>query len=216
MVDPTLQTGVLMALERSINGALALDIGTRKKLMDMAGNSFKIVCTQPDASVFMIIESEGISLRSHYEGGNNEGNASKYTPTATLKGPLTAYLHLLASEDKGAELINGELQFSGNSQPLLEMQNILSELELDWEAELAPLLGDIPTHLLGKGVRHLMQFGQNTKNTFLRHAEEYLHEEGRLLPTQDEAEDFFDDIAKLKERAERLEAKIQRLKAKLG
>lgn len=213
MVDPTLQTGVLMALERSINGALALDIGTRKKLTDMAGNSFNIVCTQPEASVFMIIEAEGISLRSHYEGDNN--NQAKYTPTAKLQGPLTAYLHLLASEDKGAELINGELQFSGNSQPLLEMQQILSELDLDWEAELAPLLGDIPTHLLGKGVRHLLQFGHNTKNTFLRHAEEYLHEEGRLLPTQDECDDFFDDIAKLKERAERLEAKIKRLKSRI-
>ena len=136
-------------------------------------------------------------------------------PTASLSGPIAAYLQLLASEDKGAALINSDVAFSGNSQSLVDLQSALAELELDWESQLAPVIGDIPSHLLGKGVRHALKFGQRAASSFGRHLEEYLHEEARLLPCREEVEDFFDDIAQLKERSDRLEARLQRLQQQL-
>jgi ubiquinone biosynthesis protein UbiJ len=210
MLDPTLQIALLVALENAINQALELDPGTRNKLTSMTGCSFHICCTQPELDAYIVLSEDGIALRSRYETDN-----PRFQPTASLKGPLTAYFQLLGSSDKGAELINGELQFSGNSQPLLELQKIFAHLDLDWEAQLAPLIGDIPTHFIGKSARHLWEFGQQSKEAFTRHLEEFLHEEGRLLPGKDEIEDFYDDLSQLKLRSERLEARIQRLAQRL-
>jgi ubiquinone biosynthesis protein UbiJ len=50
----------------------------------------------------------------------------------------------------------------------------------------------------------------------MRQTEEYIHEEGRLLPPRAEIEDFFTNISKLKDDTDRLAAKITKLGKKLA
>jgi ubiquinone biosynthesis protein UbiJ len=161
-------------------------------------------------ALYLAIEKDSelgskVCLHKHYEG----------PVSARLQGSLNDFFQLLSSKDKGTALINSGLTFSGDSQRVLKLQQTLAELDLDWEAQLAKLVGDVPGHFLGEGLKHLARFGQHSRDSFLRHLEEYLHEEGRLLPCRDELESYYHDVSMLQERSERLEAKIQRLQQRI-
>ena len=73
-----------------------------------------------------------------------------------LQGDIFAFAKLIAAEDKGAVvlLINADLHFFGDSHFLMALQQRLMSLGVDWEYQLARLVGDIPAYLVsqwGKG-----------------------------------------------------------------
>ena len=69
--------------------------------------------------------------------------------------------------------------------------------------------------MFGEASRQLLRFGKRTHDTFLRHLEEYLHEEARLLPTKLEVEDFIGNVQKLAQDVERIDARIKRLQQQI-
>jgi ubiquinone biosynthesis protein UbiJ len=156
---------------------------------------------------FFILPSENaLMLMGFYEGH----------ATTQVRGHPSDFVELLTANDAGSALINGNITLKGDSASLLELQAILHNLELDWEAELAKIIGDIFAHQLGKAVRNGLQWGKQTHNSLMRQLEEYIHEEGRLLPPRAEIEDFFSDVSKLKDDTDRLGAKIAKLGSKLA
>jgi ubiquinone biosynthesis protein UbiJ len=142
----------------------------------------------------------------HYEGA----------ATTQVRGYPSDFVELLTADDAGSALINGKITLKGDSASLLELQAILHNLDLDWEAELAKVVGDIPAHQIGEAVRTGLQWGRQTHNSLTRQIEEYIHEEGRLLPPRAEIEDFFTDVSKLKDDSDRLAAKIAKFSNKLA
>lgn len=206
MIDPTIHTAALLAIETAINKALALDPATSERLGKLAGNSYAIDCTELKLSVFILLLNDRLELRGNYDDA----------VTTSLSGPISAYLELFKAEDKASALINSELKLKGSTQAVMDLQQALSQLDLDWEAQISKLIGDVPSHFLGQGARRLGEFARQSKSSFLRHLEEFILEEGRLSPSHAEADPFFNDIVKLKQDSERLEARIGRLKQQLS
>ena len=112
--------------------------------------------------------------------------------------------------DKPSALINGGLSVHGETAPLLELQEILAGLEIDWEARLASVIGDIPAHQFGRAMRRSVRWGRGANAALLRHIEEFIHEEARLAPPAAEFDDFYDDLQHLQLRLQRLGARIKR------
>ena len=205
MIDPTIQTAGLLALETAVNKALQLDKATQNKLAALVGKSFAININDIQVSIYILLFLDRIELRAIY----NE-------PASTsLSGPLSAYFDLLGSKDKAAALINSELTIKGSTQAVMDLQQAIVDLDLDWESQLSPIIGDVPSHFLGQSARRFGQFARDTKDSFFRHLEEFIIEEGRLSPSKAEAEDVFEQIIKLKQDAERLDARLQQLKQSL-
>lgn len=203
--DPTLNIAAFAALERAINAALALDSATRKRLQTLDGNCFLLECTEPAIKVHVLVAGDGIRLPVVHEA----------KPNTHLIGPLSEFIMLATAKDKPSALVNSGVRLQGDSAPLIRLAEMLADIELDWEGELARLVGDVPAHMFGEASRQLLRFGKRTHNTFLRHLEEYLHEEARLLPTRLEVEDFIGDVQKLAQDVERIDARIKRLQQRL-
>jgi len=199
--DPILNIAALAALERAINVALGMDSATRKRLQALDGNCFLLECTEPAIKVYVLVADDGIRLPVIYEG----------KPNTHLIGPLSEFITLATAKDKPSALVNSGVRLQGDSTPLIRLADVLADIKLDWEGELAKLVGDVPAHLFGEASRQLLRFGKRTHDTFLRHLEEYLHEEARLLPTQLEVEDFISGVQKLSQDVERIDARIRRL-----
>ena len=204
--NPVLHTAGIAALEKVINQALKLDVGSSKKLGLLDGKVFRIDLDGPNLQFFILPSENTLMLMGHYEG----------IATTQVRGYPSDFVELLTADDAGSALINGNITLQGDSASLLELQAILYNLDLDWEAELAKVVGDIPAHQIGKAVRSGLQWGKQTRNSLMRQTEEYIHEEGRLLPTRAEIEDFFTDVSKLKDDTDRLAAKITKLGNKLA
>lgn len=204
--NPILHTAGIAALEKVINQALKLDPGSSKKLGLLDGKIFRIDLDGPDLQFFILPSENTLTLMGHYES----------IATTQVRGYPSDFVELLTADDAGSALINGNITLQGDSASLLELQAILYNLDLDWEAELAAVVGDIPAHQIGKVVRNGLQWGKQTHNSLMRQTEEYIHEEGRLLPPRAEIEDFFTNVSKLKDDTDRLAAKITKLGKKLA
>lgn len=203
--DPALHTAALAALESALNRALALSPGSLAALAQLDDYVFALHCTAPQLDVYLHPGASGIRLSGVHSG----------PVTTSIKGKASDFTELAASRDPTATLINGDLELSGDSAPLIELQKILAELDVDWEAPLVSALGDVAGHQLAQMLRHAFTWGRQASAGLSRQLAEFIQEEARLSPPRLEVEDFYRDVHELTLRVDRLESRVARLRQRL-
>lgn len=199
-LDPTLHVALLGAAEDAINRALPYAPRTQAALAKLEGRSLQATVTEPHFSVTVIL-GESLQLRSVYEDKVD----------ASIEGSLREYLTAAAADDPAIALINGNLRIRGDSRLMQSLQSLLSELDVDWEAPIAAVVGDVAGHQIGRTLRSLFSWGQHSRSSLERQLSEFILEEARLSPSKLELEDFYRDIRKLQQSIDRAEAKLKRL-----
>jgi ubiquinone biosynthesis protein UbiJ len=204
-VDPTLHTAALAALEAGLNRALALSPGTTTQLAALQDCVFALRCTAPALDFYLHPGAQGIRLTGVHYG----------PITTSIRGTASDFTELASADDPTATLINGGLALEGDSAPLIELQHILSTLDVDWEAPLVTAFGDVAGHQLAQMLRHAFGWGRQASSGLTRQLAEFIHEEARLSPPPLEVEDFFRDVQELEMRVDRLESRTERLRRRL-
>lgn len=204
-INPTLHTAGLAAAETALNRALQLAPAGAGRLVDLGDCVFALHCTAPQVDIYMQPEGQRMRLMGIYDG----------PVTTSIRGKASDFTELATARDPAATLINGDLELHGDSGPLLELQSILSQLDVDWEAPLVGALGDVAGHQLAQFLRDSFRWGKQASSSFGRQLEEFIHEEARLCPPRLELEDFYRDVQELGLRVERLESRAARLRKKL-
>ena len=205
-INPTLHTAALAALETAINRALRLDSSAATRLAPLQDVIFHIECTAPEVDVYLQPEPEGLRLMGVHPG----------PVTTAVRGTASDFAELATSEDPAATLINGALELQGDSAPLIELQKIVSQLDLDWEAPLVSTLGDVAGHQVAEIMRGAFSWGRDAGSSLLRQLDEFIHEEARLSPPRLELEDFYRDVQELGLRVERLQSRTERLRRRIA
>lgn len=191
--------GLLDLAEQSLNRILHQDPVTLDRLGPLAGKVIAIHATLPAFNLYLLPHSEGIDLLAHYDGAADVSLSGRAADLARL--PLA-----------GNEVLFGRgVELRGDSGLAHRLQGILADTRIDWEAWLGDLLGDAAGHEAARLLRALGGYGRNSTRALLQNTQEYLQEEARLLPTAVEVEIFLDEVDELRERAERLEARIRQL-----
>lgn len=198
----TLHTAAIAALETAINQALLLDPATLKQLSRFRDHVFLLHCRAPEMRLYFIPGDGEVRLCGFYTGKAD----------TQLIGSAKAFAQLATSPDPASTLINGELELHGDSQALIALQKTLKQLDVDWEAPLARIFGDVVGHQLGRSLRQAVGFGRQAFSGFKRQLDDYLVHESDLLPARWQAEQFFNQVDQLTMRTERLEAQMQKLK----
>jgi ubiquinone biosynthesis protein UbiJ len=202
ILSNTLHTAAIGGLETAINAALRLDQSTLKKLQTLERHVFHLRCTAPELDLFLIPGVDEVRLCGFYDGDAD----------TTLSGSAQEFAKLVTSSDPASTLINGDLELHGDSQALINLQKILQQLDVDWEAPLSNIFGDVISHQMGKSIRQGFSFGLQALQGFKRHVDEYIVEESDLVPPRWQVEQFFTDIDQLAMRTERLQAQFEKLK----
>jgi ubiquinone biosynthesis protein UbiJ len=147
--------------------------------------------------------------------GEDAGAAHAAAADATLSGSLPALLQLLkggASRPPGAAAV----RILGDA----EIANLYRELFLlarpDPEEELSRWIGDIPARQLSQFAGHALRLARRVRRTAGENIAEYLQEEGRDLVNKTELEEFLRGVDELRETADRIEARLGRLEARLA
>jgi ubiquinone biosynthesis protein UbiJ len=204
-IDPTLHTAALAVLETALNRALALSPGSTDELAPLADCVFALHCAAPELDIYLHPGADGIRLTGVHEG----------PVTTSVRGRAADFTELATSTDPAATLINGNLELDGDSAPLIELQQILAALDMDWEAPLVNTLGDVAGHQLAELLRGAFAWGKQATASLTRQLEEFIHEEARLSPPRLEVEDFYRDVQELGLRVDRLQSRTERLRRRL-
>lgn len=204
-INPTLHTAALAAAEAALNRALELAPAASAALTALEDDVFALHCSAPAVDIYLQPQGNNVRLMGMYDG----------PITTSIRGEASDFASLATASDPAAALINGNLELHGDSAPLIELQRVLSQLDVDWEAPLVGALGDVAGHQLAEMLRNAFAWGKQASASFGRQLEEFIHEEARLSPPRLELEDFYRDVQALSLRVERLESRSARLRARL-
>lgn len=105
-------------------------------------------------------------------------------------------------------LNEGTIKINGDLAVLLAFQNLIQKIDYDWEAKLAGIIGDAPAHAISTSIQKAKSWSRQNKQSSLQDITEYLQEEKGLLPPREAVEDFYDDLAELRQTIDRLSAKL--------
>jgi ubiquinone biosynthesis protein UbiJ len=134
---------------------------------------------------------------------------------ASLSGTPIALLALAGPKAEGA-LRQGGVRIEGDAEVAQKFRDLLEQAQPDFEEELARVLGDVAARRFANVARGVLDWGRKAAGSFTGSVVEYLQEEGRDLPTRVEVDEFLDGVDRLRDDADRFEAKLSRLEADRG
>ncbi len=204
-LTPTL---LLAGIERSLNALLARDLAAPERLARLAGCRVLLRLERPSLALLLSFHSQGIDLLRQAEPDESVADTVVELDSETLG-------ELFGGESLERLMFRGKLAVRGRVHLLEEMRELFFDLEIDWEAELARWLGDIPAHTLAEGIRRLARWGLRTQGEMRADIAEYVFEEARLLPGKSQFDVLRDHLTELGISADRLEARLHRLRRQL-
>jgi ubiquinone biosynthesis protein UbiJ len=117
----------------------------------------------------------------------------------------------LADSDESDLMFKGRIRIDGDTESGHRFKQLLATVNIDWEEQLSQYSGDVIAHQLGRFLRHGKEWLQDSRQRLDRNLSEYLQEEIKLLPQQEEVDQFMSDVDALRADTDRLLARFERL-----
>lgn len=194
----------LKALQLAINQALNLDEQMPSKIQVLNGKVIKMIIAPLNVHFFIQFAEGRLELLDNYEGEAD---------TLIRSSPLGLIRLSVLPASKARSLFNDKIHISGDIELGQQVKNLFDEMEIDWEGHLAHFTGDVVAHQLGSALRKGLRFTNHFTHSMRQNLTEFLQEEIRIFPSENEINDLFDEIDKVVLGVERLEARINQLKS---
>lgn len=195
------------SVEQAINAALTMDAGAQKHLKRLSGCVLALRVTSTKTTFYFGVKAP-----------DQEGEKAKYlvellpqqdSSTVQLSGSILSLVKLAASSEKSLLFRTKELELSGDSVRIQQIQSFLDAISIDWEAILANFIGDVPAHFFGSTLRSGLGWGATFTQSIIRDTEEYIKYELRLFPNKLALKKQFAAIDELYKATESLEKRIK-------
>ena len=130
----------------------------------------------------------------------------------TITGTPLQLLHLLIDRaDRSIPAASGVV-LQGDVLLAKQLLDLFESHDIDWEDQLSRYIGDIPAYHATHFIKRVRDYANRTCANLSDNIKDYLHEEAMWLPGRERLDDFFEDVDRLREASDRLEARIARLK----
>ena len=190
------------ALEAALNRVLALDPDTRVALGKLDGRRIALALEAPAVALEIRVDGERLRVGPVQDAEPDLGLR------ATLAGALSALPFL---RPEGAPPV-GKVRINGDAELARVMQQLARGFDPDWEKPFADAFGPLLGPQIARTVRGGLRHGARVAQQFGRDAAEYVTEESRDAVGKAELSAFHDDVDALRDRAERLAARVARLR----
>ena len=136
---------------------------------------------------------------------------------AVISGSPAALLSLLRTASAAPSPANrrNTVQIRGNAEIANLYKELFSAARPELEEELSRWIGDLPARQVARFARDFGKWLKRTRRIAAENLTEYWQEESRDLPSRTEADEFLHGVDQLREAADRLEARIDRLKLRV-
>jgi len=188
---------LLRPVEQALNRQVAASGRARALLAELAGRSLEVRFKATPVRIRIAAAGDALSVRA--AGGEPADAVIEGTPLSFLR---------LATGDAAKSIRAGGMEVSGDAEIAEGFRRLLEAARPDLEEELSRFTGDAAAHYLAGFARGAADFGRRAGDSFARSLSEYLTEESRDVPVRLEVEEFLDGVDRLREAADRLEARV--------
>jgi ubiquinone biosynthesis protein UbiJ len=195
----------LEGAEALINAALTKDPASKQALTKLEGQVFLVESTLPPLTIAIEPTATGIQLHDNWDGN----------VAVTINGTLIAMAAIAVNAKESISFSGTGVNVSGNLDTLHQLNKIMGDVDIDWEGALAEIIGDIPAHLVAKGIRNSAVIRKDIVTRASSGLVEVAQEEFNLTPSKNEFEAMIPDIRQLSADADRLAARVRRLYQKI-
>ena len=193
-------------LETALNHALSLDAETRNELGALNGRALRIDFRGTGLAMRLAVDGQRLVIGPAFEGDN------QLRVTAT-PGSLLGMAAARLRGDGDGGLPPGQVDIAGDAELARRLERLATRFEPDIDEAFARVFGDVIGFQIARAFRRGLAFARESASSLVRDTADYLVEESRDLIAKPEMEEFLDEVDALRERGDRLEARIQRLAA---
>jgi ubiquinone biosynthesis protein UbiJ len=139
---------------------------------------------------------------------------------ARISGSPLALLKLIRGGAGGtagptADRSRAAVRVAGDAEIAARYRELFALARPDLEEELARLIGDLPARRLSLAAQGAIRWAERAGRTARENLAEYLQEESRDLVAKPEVEEFVQGVDRLRDTADRVEARLARIERRL-
>lgn len=188
-------------LQEALNRALQLDPDSRDRLQALNGRRIEAHLQAPDISLALDVRDGQVQV------GPVQTDSE---PDISLKSTLSGVLQSLPLFAQGRTAV-GAMRISGDIELARLLQDLMKSYNPDWQAPFerafGPIAGPQLARVLQEGLRHARVSAVNLAQS----GAEYATEEARVVVGKAELADFHTEVDRLRQRGDRLQARVKRL-----
>lgn len=189
---------LLPALERIVNRALQCDPDTTEKITPLNNQTIEIHCIDWKIKFYIICHNGELQFEKKYSD----------LPNTTVTGTLNNFLHIFIKGADTKTVFQYPIDITGNTHTIEVLRDVFKNIDIDFEEKLSHFIGDTLAHKICFHASETKNILENTTQKLTEQVKDYLHFEGKNLPTQKQAEQLYTDIATLRDDVARAEARI--------
>ncbi|MFC4727417.1 ubiquinone biosynthesis accessory factor UbiJ [Coralloluteibacterium thermophilus] len=191
------------ALERALDRLVDLDPDTRAALPALDGRRVTLRLESPDIALAITVRGDRLVV-----GPVRDSDAE---PDLAVRTTLAALLSRLAPTGGGTADARHRVRIAGDAELARRLQRLAANFDPDWARPFAQVFGEVLGHQIARAVQGALRHGLATARTLARDGAEFVVEESRDVVGRAELAAFNDDVDALRDRSERLAARVARL-----
>jgi ubiquinone biosynthesis accessory factor UbiJ len=199
------------ALERALNRVVALDPETLASLAKLEGRRIGVHLQGAELALDLCVHGGALRVEPPHTAATDD--SSKVKPDLSI-GATPFSLLALAVPRGGDTLPPGKVEIAGDAELARRLEKLARDFAPDMEAAFARTFGEV----FGVAIARALHDATRWLHTRAQHAgadtADWLRDEARLVVPRGELDDFLDDVDALRERSERLQARVEKLRGR--
>ena len=207
MSDPRTPNPILVrlgrALELALQRVLALDVETRTRLLALEGRRIGVDLRGTGLALAIQVRDGHLKVGPHWE---------KSADLNLRAAPASLLAFALRRDDDA--MPPGKVEISGDADLARRMEKLFRGFKPDIEEAFAKTFGDTLGVPLARSLHRAFVWSADSATALARDAADFVLEESRDAIAPAEMEQFLDDVDAVRERADRLAARVQNIAAR--
>jgi ubiquinone biosynthesis protein UbiJ len=192
------------ALEGALNRLVDLDAETQTRLAALDGRAVTLEFRRTALALRIAVEHARLRVGPAFAG--ESALQVSTTPVALLALALT----------RGEGTSPGRVDIAGDAELARRLEQVVTRFAPDFDEAFARAFGDVAGYPIARAVRAVLTWSRSSAQALARNTAEFLREESRDLVAPAELGAFLDEVDALRERTDRLDVRVRRLRAARG
>ena len=192
------------ALEEVLNRGLALDAASAGRLQGLEGRAVEVTWSAADVGLRLRVADGRLVV------GPRDAASE---PDLSLRSSLAGLVGLAFPRLGEAGFPGGKVQMSGDAELARRLSQIADRYAPDLDSAFGRAFGDALGPQLARGLRGAFAWGREHSRTLAEDAAVYVRDERADTPSREDVREFLDDVDALRDRVERLVARVGALDA---